>query len=749
MALESWAHSRIEAGEAFQQVLANVLGPPGSPAAYLLVAVDLLLSHPSQSREASVPFLSSPELLCIDGERYVHDRHEYPDFFGLKALQKEPIGLANVENLKKRASRQYSLKDRLGQYAVDGPVELRERICILLNRAAARLGPPNDQSNLGDPAFMVLHALNLIDPNNWREKSVTLADGTRRILIEYVPPDAETQHLAPLIDAVKDRHADTNMELALGASLVDPSRSSGQFAAVAVEWAQSKDVTSGDEQKDRARKEAIVTAAMILMRDGDAELQAKHAEWARSVFAEALETKEDSVHRFRGGLRFNPIAIAFAGIVHGQKGGHTAGADIRSLLEVAGRGDPAAAHGFGATATAFAAIDERLPRGLLRCAFTACIKRRHEWNQTEDEIARSEHHRQRVQAAVDAELAWLADERAEPVWPAFPELQVRRRQRIRIPVRSEWEDAVAPERPRPDEYVDHQAAALWLAQITNLAEVIKRPLVQGIARSYASWTAEANGAGLDEEEEVSHPPREWNRAYFDLLAHCLPELALQEVEQLVLTPICSIPDEPFFDIIAVFLRSVDAVFFNDGGLQEIMATKIRSALADRLMASRGWKRLGGSRSASIDMHIGPAIATLFFNDYSSFESAKCYLLPNAIDRLDSFLPILEKLVDSGPSLFVAIVTMNLLEVSPRSAHLPFTVAAALTWLDSYPSDRQFWVDHGIGHRVCAWIETIRDQDASLFGVEKPIRFDLDRLLPVLIALGVADAKRLEEALPGE
>ena len=54
---------------------------------------------------------------------------EYPDFFGLKALQKEPVGPVSVEKLKKRASRQYSLKDLLGQYAVFGPVELRERIC--------------------------------------------------------------------------------------------------------------------------------------------------------------------------------------------------------------------------------------------------------------------------------------------------------------------------------------------------------------------------------------------------------------------------------------------------------------------------------------------------------------------------------------------------------------------------------------------------------------------------------------------
>ena len=137
---------------------------------------------------------------------------------------------------------------------------------------------------------------------------------------------------------------------------------------------------------------------------------------------------------------------------------------------------------------------------------------------------------------------------------------------------------------------------------------------------------------------------------------------------------------------------------------------------------------------------------LFFNDHGFIQPAKCYLLPKGVDRLDSFLPVLEKLVESGPSLFVAVVTLNLVEVSPRSAHLPFVVAAAKTWLGSYPDDSDFWVDHGIGHRVCVWIEEVRRQEPALLDTDKAIRFDVDRLLAALISLGVADARRLEEAL---
>jgi hypothetical protein len=753
MALEAWAHGRIEAGEAFDEVLADVLGPPGSPVAYLLVAVDLLISHWPKSCEAAVPFLACPELLCIDRERQMLDNFEYPDIFGFKALRKEPVGTASMEGLKKRASRQLMLDQLLGLYVEIEPAELRETLAAMLRRAAERLGPPDERSTLADPSLMVVHALNLVDPANWQEVVVTLQDGTQTTAREYVPPEAESRHFAALQEAARPGRADANMQASLGLALEDPSRSSPKFAAAAVEWAQSskatpknEDADNEDEDKEWMREEAVVTAAMIAIRDGDGELRALHAEWAHGVFAQALRTKEDPVHRIRSGLRFNPIAIAFVGMIHALKDRAGTG-DVRSILEVAGSGNPAAAHGFGAAALTLASIDERLPRAVLRCAFTASIRPSHEWDLPEDEVAaRSERHRELVLAAVNTELSWLADERQEPDWLAFPSETVKRRRRLRIPVGQEPEDMSAQQTPRPDVYADHRAAALWLRNTCGLVDVVQRPWIADIARTYASWTFAANGADLDVDDDVADPPKEWNDAYFDLLAHCLPSLTLPEIEQLALAPISLLPDEPFFDILTQFLRSVDTVYFNDRGLQEPIAISIRSALANRLMSSRGWKWLGGRRSASIEVHIGPAIAVLFFNSYSRFQPTKCYLLSKGIDRLDPFLTVLEKLVKSGPSIFVAIVTLNLLEVSPRPAHLPFIVAAAKTWLESYPDDSEFWVDHGFGQRVCLWIEEVRRQEPAILDTDTAVHSDVDRLLAALISLGVADAKRLEETL---
>lgn len=754
MALEAWAHRRIANGESFDTVLVDVLGPPGSPAAYLLIAVDLLLSHWPKSREASVPFVACPELLCLDRQRLLHDNFESPDFLGLRALEKEPVGMVNLDSLKKRPSRRASLEQLLGQYALTEAVELREALTALLRRAAERLGPPNEQSDFGDPAFMAAHALSSVDPHNWREVSVTRADGTQIEVQEYVSPEAERLHLARLQEAVQVRQTEANMQAAVMLALDDPSRSSPQFAASAVEWAQRATVIPKSEDADQGRdkdedwmlEQAVVTAAMIAMRDGDVELRVRHRDWAHSVFTQALRTKEDPVLRFRSGLRYNPIAIAFVGMIHALKD-RTEPEDVRLLLEVATREEPAAAHGFGVAATTLAAIDERLVRAVLRCAFAACVRPHRRWGVPEEEVAACEdRQRKRLNDVTEAELAWLSDQRPEPDWPAFPVEAPRLRRPIRLRGGHVEREEPARSRSRPEEYADHQAAAVWLTQCRSLVDMVRRPWFREIVRTYASWTAQANGAGLDATDDVEHPPREWNHAYFDLLARCLPGLSLPEVEQLVLDPIGLLPDTSFHDVLPSFMRSGNIVYFNDRALEESVAVGIHSKVAGRLMASAGWKRLRGQRGSSIETHIGPAIAVVFFNDYGIGQPPRCYLPPVCIDRLPPFISVLEKLVESGPSLFVALVTLNLLEVSLRSTHLPLIVTAAKAWMRSYPQDTEFWVDYGIGRRFCLWLDQIHQAEPARLKNDMAVGSDVDQLLAALVGLGVPEARRLEEAL---
>ncbi len=742
MALEAWSHGRIEAGEPMNNVIADVIGAPNPPAAYLLVIVDLLLSHWPKSSVAAIPFLACPELLCLDRQRTAADNIEFPDIFGFKGLQKEPVGLASTDSLKARPSRRITLDQLLGYYAQEEFTEQRATLAELLRLASEKLGPPKPQSDLGHPEFMVVHALNRINPENWRKTMIQGDDGPMERW-EYASPTAESEHLKPLQEASRKRQANGNMQMAIGIALNNPARSSQDFAAAAVKWAQElEDKPSESETEQWMREEAIVSAAAIAARDGGPDLVARNGEWIRKVFGKAFKGKNDPVHRTRAGLQFNPIAIAFVGTALLLRNRFAMG-DVRTLLEAAGDDNPAAAQGFVYVASALASIDERLPRAVLRSAFAACVRPHRHWGVSDDDYAaRVAAHRKQVQTVIGAELGWLNDERDEPGWPPFERQPAHPRHRFS----GRQERSRAHEDARPELYTDHQAAALWLGKAGKIFDVVKRPWLREVAKAYLAWTSVANGSELEEGEEADRTPHEWNDAYFDLLAHCLPGLMPAQFDEIALGPILGLPEEAFLDIMAIFLRSVDAVYFSDLGLREAQAVHVRTALARRLMETREWKSQSRDRSTSISTRLGPAIAAIFFSEYATFVPARCYLLKKGIDRLGPFLPVLGEVVPRGTFLFVAMTLLNLLEVSPRPEHLPLIVAAGKFWFAAHSDDKEFWIERAIGRRVCSVIEAILALDTTGRGQDQTARTEIESFVAGLIRLGVAEAHRLEDAL---
>jgi hypothetical protein len=678
----------------------------------------------------------------------MHDQMPIPDLFGLGALQREPAGAATLKSLKDRPSRRYPLENLLGFYASDVPAELRKKLKNLLQAEAVRLGEPATDANMRDPALMVRYAMNMIDPANWIEVDVPQSDGTTVRARQYIAPAAEAKHLAALQAAHAGHSADAGIEARLGLALDDPSKSSPDLPQTAIDWARRQAApASSDRNPGDLLQSSIVTAAMIAMRDGDSTLRDTDRSWADGIFEAALRGKEDAAHRLRGGLRFNPPAIAFVGMVHALKAGIRPG-DLRALLEAAARSDPAAAHGCGSVAAQIAAIDERLPRSLLRCAFAAAIRTRRRWDTPEAEVAKqAEEYRRQCAATVAAELAWLAGTGSEPRWPTFPNDAPRTRRRIRQP--SGADVRPAPATPRRDEYADYQAAALWLANCRGLFDAKNRPWLVDLVRAYSEWTATANGAGLAAGEEVTGEPREWNDAYFEVLANCLPAMTTGEVDELALDPIRSLPDEPFLDAMATFVRDVDGVFFTDHGPAAEEAVRIRSVLAGRLVETGGWRRMIHRRSNSIEMHLGPAAGAMFFNNHGFVQPTTAYLLPKGIERLGPFLPLLERLAIDAPCLFVAVVTLNLLEVAPRIEHTSLLVAAAKSWVAAFPDDNELWVDQGIGRRVCALLNLMLVKTNALFGPQQVFRRDVDAILAALVRSGVPEAARLEQSIAGE
>jgi ABC-type cobalamin/Fe3+-siderophores transport system ATPase subunit len=742
MALEAWAHDRIEKGAPVENVIKDVIGNTPASAAYLMIVVDILLSHWPKTRTAAIPFLACPELLCIDRERVIADNMPIPDIFGLGEVVKEPAGVVSIEILKAKRSRRMPLDCLLDAYARGGDASDREAIVELLRKAEPRLGPPKAKSTLGDPEFMVLHALNRLDPANQQQITVQTANGPR-VVWDYVPPQAESDHFTALQAKAEERTTDAGMIAAIRNALDNPAKSSENFAADALAWARKPAGKRGRNETERwMREEAVVSACFIAARDGQNDLVDKHGAWIRQIFASVFAKEHDGVHRTRAGLQYNSPAIAFAGMALLMKHRFDM-ADLRTLLEVAAD-NAGVAQGFPAVAQTLAQIDERIPKAILRCALAACTQPWRRWSRDNGPFeTQREIYRANVKAAVDAEIGWFEKRWDEPEWPAFEPLHARSR---RKPSLRERRHHGRDEEEVVEWFTDHQSGALWLHRSDTLFDVGKRAWLRDVANAYMTWTLVANGSELSENDDPDNVPHEWNEAYFSLLACCFPGLSIDQIDEVALPPIRSLPGQAFLDVSTIFLRAVDRVYFGQNPFGADEAVHVRGSIMQQLMQSNEWKWQQHDLTGSVGLHVGATMAAILFNDMTYLTSPTCYLLEKGIDGLSPFLPLIQTLVESIASAFVATILLNLLEVSPRAEHLGVIRAAIRTWSAVHAEKQEFWVGHAIGRRVCNLVAAIAEKAPALFAPGDGLRRELDQLTGKLVRLGVAEAYQLEETL---
>lgn len=182
MALEAWSQERLDKGEDVDAVLRDILGPEGSCAAYLLIALDVLLSHWPTTRDALVPFVANPDLLAND-----RTRSAFEMLGGMMMVRKEPRGRVTLVELAKRPSRRITLERLIPYYIADDASG--QMVRSLLTKAVEETGPYRDAANFGDAAFMGSYALNMLNKANW----VEVEGGLR-----YESPPAEAEHPSAL-----------------------------------------------------------------------------------------------------------------------------------------------------------------------------------------------------------------------------------------------------------------------------------------------------------------------------------------------------------------------------------------------------------------------------------------------------------------------------------------------------------------------------------------------------------------------
>jgi hypothetical protein len=461
-----------------------------------------------------------------------------------------------------------------------------------------RLGAYQADSNFSDPRLMAVYALNQLDKANYLEQQIPDADGNVQNRHLCVSPEVEAQHFGSMQAHVNDRMANTNLMARVARVLDEPERSSPELIARIA--AAARQIDASDEAQPEY-DHSVLAAAALVMRDGDAMQLKEHGAWAAAQFQAAIARSEDAVHWHHNGLQFNPMGIVTVGMVAAVRRGGGLSVAL-PLLELAARGDPAAAHGFGAAMDALLAIGPRLPKSLLRCAFMGSIRpyllRRNE-KDSQDAARLREVEAMRAKA-MEGEWAWLQGIGNEPDWPIFPPAMVSVRK-----TRSAGGGSPATRKELKagaQFYVDHQAAAI-LGR-----ELVAPDWLLPVALRYRDWTSALNGAGLGQSDELSQHASEWNSAYFRLAARSLSGLAADAIDRLCLDPVLCLPDEAFLDVMAELVLSLDVVYFDDKGLSEADAVRLRTALADRMEKTSNWLNYERRPGYGIELHLSGALA---------------------------------------------------------------------------------------------------------------------------------------------
>lgn len=731
MALEAWSQERLDNGEDIQAVLRDILGPEGSCAAYLMIAVDVLLSHWPATRDALVPFMADPDLLANDRVRSTHEA------LGLMLFgQKEPNGRIKLADLAKRLSRQITLEQLVPYYLADD--EAGRDLRALLKSAVSALEPYGEDASFSDPAFMGNYALNMLDTANWVEVEGGLG---------YMSPPSEADHLGKLEARRQVLVNSSNTEAKIRLATNDPAKGSAEVAREAVVYAGGDlpDYTDTDYLKSRSTR--LIATAMLVARDGDDALLDEHEGWVRTVIAEALKEEVDPYGSSET-LGLNRPGMGICALIHLWHRRRLT-PDRDALVAAAARSDRTGVTAFAAGRARIEGADPRLLKSAIRIAFATWRWRWAHYDEDPSDEAAYEAEKADIAGdAIAAEIAWL-EGGPEPAWPILPDEKPSLRNRPRAILSRDRasieferdEDEWASEPKKASIHVDAQGIAKWLA-LLNTDGHPKPAWYEQVVDAYAPWSARLNAHGYSADAELDRTPDDWNSQFYLLTAAVVMDAPPERLGS-ILTPILELPDRSFCDVADTLTRAADAVYFNDRARPADRLCEIRRRLVTRTMALDRWSWDRRPGDLGIDFESGPTIGVMLMNEYNLVSSAKSYLVPAIFDRIDPLLETLRPMLPGGPTAFVALCTMNTLMVAPRSRHVDFLLFAVETWLSATGGERAIWHELAIGRKVADWFEAVSLEDPTLYRRDHAERSRIDTILGRLVSLGVSEAYELE------
>ncbi|MBI1292657.1 hypothetical protein GC173_15680 [bacterium] len=737
MALELWGHHQIEAGATVKEVVEKILWRDGIPAAFLLVAVDLVLCHFEHAAETAMDLIASPELLVLDHSRWAQERFVTYNFFpGSGGAIQDCRALID---LKSRPSRDRTLVDILGQFVLGVHNSYREALSNRLESLAVNYPDYGPEAARGDPSYMVRHAINQLAPENWRNNEIVLDGGRRASGFVYVSPEPEASHIGRLQAELVASQAEQRMPFELTIYVDEPSRSSRELAERAIKWADGRapDLSSDDLDNERFKDFALIAAAVIALRDGEENLWRDNEGWIRETL-EAAARQPDKGYMSGTGMSYEPAAMAFAGFAYLWLADRVED-DLEAVLGLAAL-RRAAVRGYKAVGASLFEAEPRLAKSLLRTGLHGCIRPRKDWESSDDEWNKTKsEHEGLLFAHVSAERLWLISGGEEPPWPELPKIGSKERKTIRVSSTDQPPDTT-PETTPANHFFDHECASGWFPP--RGLSVKWYGEFWGI---YKEWTLIANGAegawNVDSNSEILSWNYAWAHGAVDWLVSNQPHRLTSEL----IEPLRRLPDSPFLRMASLtFPYLVEA--FISGRLPKKVAVDVHQTFLERLEQTSAWQSLLVRDRNSSEADLGAALACLFFNIKPLGQTPQSFVGPDEVETVDPLVPALEQFVSANGTIATALNVCILIERKPRRAHLQMTFNLLDDLIKRKGNDHEFWIEFGFGRRFCKYWTALNGDDRNSLAAGSPDRTQLDHFLASLVSFGVPEASQLEVEL---
>ena len=730
VALEAWAHERVEAGEVTEEIVAEISGVGPIGGAFLLVVVDLALSHARIDDDLMVDLAACPELLALDATRANYDKvgAMSGDLLGAQRRSRSTAEAEIERSLAQRSSRAAALHDVIPRIALSGSEKAQELLHTRFETSVNRLTAWTSETVAwDDPCFMASHALRLIHRENYNQVEYAGKDGAVRTGWAYQWPERQARWLEAQSAVLLAEQASFTRGLALRMAMdkevtaITVSVADAEAMLAETVGAVPHEIGINPEPDDPWLSR--LGASAFLARFASEQQLAAIAPQLKIIFDQALAHKSPTRDNLRYDVMYSPQALAISGLTY-----FTARKLLdeppSDLMKAVAEFPKDAAAVFSRHRAATVEINLASLESIIRIGLHACISIRQQGYDENTEVfsTREATLISEREERMAAECAWLAGNDGEPAWPAAPARRVKRPQRVlRLPGGQARTTVVRTDHKWPDRYFDNQTAAVWsdfVARDPRLVETAGRNLFL----ANADWLLATNKPAETDEDD-GDIERVWTRALFECAAAGAKLWTPDDRHRLVFDLLNQFADEAFIDAAAAFLVKSDLLNIERGHADRVYLLSLRESIWSRLQKTSQWQRHLWSTRGGMEIHLKELIAAFFFKISYGFGQETSYTKGLEGAPMIPFLPLLTDIASAAPGCpMIAHLFLHVGELVGGDAAESYLLRAAEQWV--VKCDERFWGEYGVGRKLCllamesdlgatpeAWLE-IGDRAAS-------------------------------------